>query len=209
MSAFEIRDKLVTSEDIDEIKNNEYKHVKFVHCVFPDNCSDLFHECSVLEALEFVDVDTSKVTNMYEMFSKCRCLKELDLSCFNTSNVTNMFCMFRDCKQLEKINISSFDTSKVTDMSDMFYKCRCLKELDVSHFNTSNVDDVSNMFFDCMSLKELDLSHFDVSNICHPCMFHNVDSLEKVVFNTSNARTLIPSLAHSIKHPMSLKVVSE
>lgn len=75
------------------------------------------------ETLEFINVDTTNITNMRSLFGGSG-LKELNFSCFNTSNVTDMAYMFSTCYQLTKLDLGdNWDMSKVTDVTGMFNDC--------------------------------------------------------------------------------------
>ena len=126
----------------------------------------LFSDLIKLKTIQGLEnLDTSRVTNMYEMFWGCNDLTSLDVSHFNTSQVTNMSEMFDGCHSLTSLDISHFDTSQVTDMGFMFSFCKNLTSLDVSHFDTSQVTDMMFMFSDCHNLTNLDVSHFDTSQV--------------------------------------------
>ena len=74
-----------------------------------------------LESIDFTDVNTSNITDMYQMFAGCSSIKSLDLSSWDTSKVTNMYQMFAGMPEVTTIVVSdSFRTNKVTTSSDMF-----------------------------------------------------------------------------------------
>ena len=130
-----------------------------------EDSSSMFYGKDLLNAIEFNNFDTSKVTNMWYMFYRCNSLTSLDLSNFNTSNVTSMVAMFRECSSLTSLNISSFNTSKVENMHIMFEGCSSLKNLDLINFDTSEVIDMESMFEGCSSLISLNVSNFDTSSV--------------------------------------------
>ena len=75
---------------------------------------DIFFNCKSLINVEFISIDTSKVTNMKRMFNLCDSIEYLDLSNFNTSNVETMKYMFSGCSKLKEIKgINNFNTSKL------------------------------------------------------------------------------------------------
>ena len=150
----------------------------------------LFSDLIKLKTIQGLEnLDTSRVTNMYEMFDGCSSLTSLDVSHFDTSQVTDMSHMFHNCMELTSLDLSHFDTSQVTNMLRMFQYCPSLTSLDVSHFDTSQVTDMSWMFVDCENLKSLDVSHFDTSRVTTmEFMFEgcrNLTSLDVSHFNTS------------------------
>ena len=140
--------------------------------------------------IDFLNVDTSRITDMSYMFYGYSNLKSLDLSNFDTSRVTTMKDMFSGCSSLTSLNLSSFDTSKVTSMSYMFQSCSGLTSLDVSNFNTSKVTEMRYMFSSCSGLTSLDVGNFDTSKVTVMyAMFsfcRNLTYLDLTNFNTSN-----------------------
>ena len=151
----------------------------------------MFQDCSLLKYINFLNFDTSKVTNMTGMFYRCSSLEELDLSNFDTSKVSTMKLLFFECSSLKNLNLSHFNTSNVENMDSMFNGCSSLKILNLSHFNTSKLTRVQNMFYRCSLLEDLDLSHFNTSKIgSFQYFFANCESLKALnvsSFNTSNA----------------------
>ena len=148
----------------DEMRDKVKKVVCEKNTVFPADCSYMF-SMTIVESFDFLNADTSKVTNMKAMFECCRKVESLDLSNFNTSNVTDMSYMFSETDSIVSLNLSNWDTSNVNDMSNMFCYAKHLKSLDLKHFNTSNVRNMEFMFSDCNDLESLDVSKFDTSNV--------------------------------------------
>ena len=144
-----------------------------------------------LESVTMDNLDTSKVTNMYQMFADCSGLQEIDLSNFDTSNVTNMSSMFHSCNSLTSLDLSNFNTSKVINMSSMFYGCSGLQETDLGDFNTSKVTNMSFMFYGCSGLETIYVgnswSTANVSNSSY--MFSGCTTKLKgaISWNSSNA----------------------
>ena len=147
-----------------------------------------------LKTLNVSNLDTSKVTNMYDMFYSCRGLTSLDVSKWNTSQVTNMGSMFSGCSGLTSLDLSKFDTSQVTNMSGMFTGCMGLTSLDLSNFDTSKVTNMYGVFMDCSSLTSLDLSKFDTSQVTSMGPMFNgcrgLTSLDLSNFNTSKVTNM-------------------
>ena len=133
--------------------------------ILPEDCSNMFKECSKLASINVVGFDTTAVKIMDSMFNQCTMLTTLDLSSFNTSNVESMCSVFYNCPNIQSINVSSFNTSKVTAMSQMFGYCPKLTSVDVSKFDTSSCTDMVMMFAGCEKLASLDLSNFDISQV--------------------------------------------
>ena len=92
--------------------------------------------------LIFKDVDTSKVTNMFNMFCSCEYLTSLDLSKFDTSNVTSMPNMFYNCRALTSLDISGWDISNVTEMSNMFGYNSALKTIRMVGCSQTTIDKI-------------------------------------------------------------------
>ena len=157
---------------------------------FPNDSSNLFYRYSSLKSINFSNINTSKVTTMYQMFNNCSNLEKLDLTAFDTKSVVDMSCMFSDCSNLTSLDLSSFDTSNVQKMYYMFMYCNNLLNLELSNFNTSNVIDMHGMFWACNKLTKLDLSNFDTHNVKEMSqMFldcNNIVTLNLSSFNTSN-----------------------
>ncbi len=133
---------------------------------------------STLTSISCANLDTSKVTNMYNMFYNNSKLTDLDISNFDTSKVTNFSNMFNSCSSLTTLNVTNFDTSSATTMYGMFYNNSKLINLDVSKFNTSKVRDFGHMFSGCSSLTDLDVTNFDTSSAVYMnSMFNNALAL--------------------------------
>lgn len=168
------------------------KSIEFVNVDTSDvtDMSGMFAGCESLTSLDVSNFDTSNVTNMSGMFDWCIYLTNLDISGFDTSNVTDMSYMFRQCSSLESLDVSSLDTVNVTDMSCMFSLCSSLTSLDISTFETTNVTRMYSMFSYCSRLKSLDVSALDTSGLTSLyCMFQYCTSLENIdisTFDTSN-----------------------
>ena len=80
------------------------------------NCHEMFAETSKIIEINFIDFDTSEVTDMSSMFMNCESLKSLDLSGFDISNVVDMTKLFNKCKNLKTLDLSNFKTSKVKNL---------------------------------------------------------------------------------------------
>ena len=161
---------------------------------FPSDSSMLFFNYASLKSINFSNVDTSDVKNMYCMFNRCTALTSLDLSKFDTKNVENMSAMFLACEALTSLNLSNFDTSKVTNFMNMFINCFRLTNLDVSNFNTSSANNMHGMFWGCSGLTSLDVSNFNTSNVKNmEALFYECSSLTSLDvsnFNTSNVENM-------------------
>ena len=128
---------------------------------------ETFGNCNNLVSLNLSVLDTSKVINVSGMFSYCNNLKSLDLSNFNTKEVINMGYFLSNCFNLISIDLSNFNTISVINMEYMFSGCSNLATIDLSHFNTSLVKNMNSMFSGCSKLISLDLSHLDTSSVMY------------------------------------------
>ena len=131
----------------------------------PRSMAYWFRDHDKLHDIDFVGLDTGRVTSMECLFAGCSSVTSLDLSSFNTSSVASMNGMFSGCASLEKVDLSSFDTRNVTDMSDMFSGCTNVKSLDLSSFDTKKVQRLDGMFSGCSSLAALDVSGFSANQL--------------------------------------------
>ena len=154
----------------------------FEDCTFKGSMARLFHGYTGLGSVQFINCDTSNVTDMSYMFYGCRtALTSLDLTGLDTSNVTDMSYMFYGCRALDVIDLSGFDTSNVTNMSYMFYNCNGAYNIDVSGLNTSKVTDMSFMFYGCSSVRNIDVTNFDTSSVTNmSSMFYGCNKLESL-----------------------------
>lgn len=145
----------------------------------PTSCNSWFMECEKLEAIDGIEnLNTSKVTDMWNMFYNCKSLTSLDLKTFDTHNVFGMSYMFSGCNNLTNLSVSNFDMHSVRYMTGMFSSCKGLTHIDVSHFNTENVENMQAVFQRCEKLTSLDLSGFNTSKVKDiACMFLSCMSL--------------------------------
>ena len=159
-----------------------------------ENGEYLFRACTSLTSLDVSNLDTSKMTNMYQMFDGCGGLTTLDVSSFNTSKVTNMYQMFNCCSGLISLDVSSFDTSNVNYFDRVFNSCSSLTSLNLSNFNTSNVVSMGWTFEACFGLTSLDISSFNTSKVTDMGgMFsrcYGLTSLDLSNFDTSNVTNM-------------------
>lgn len=161
----------------------------------PKSCNSWFMECEKLEAIDGIEnLNTSKVTDMWQMFYNCKSLTSLDLKTFDTHNVLSMSYMFSGCNNLTYLNVSSFDTSNVNDMMWMFSGCWNLTNLSVSNFDMHSVWTMLGMFSSCKGLTHIDVSHFNTENVkSMQAVFQrceNLSSLDLSGFNTSKVEDI-------------------
>lgn len=161
----------------------------------PTSCNSWFMECEKLEAIDGIEnLNTSKVTDMWNMFYNCKSLTSLDLKTFDTHNVLSMSYMFFGCNNLTYLNVSSFDTSNVGNMMWMFAGCWKLTNLSVSNFDMHSVRTMLGMFSSCKGLTHIDVSHFNTENVkSMQAVFQNCENLSSLDlsgFNTSKVKDI-------------------
>ena len=161
----------------------------------PKSCNSWFMECEKLEAIDGIEnLNTSKVTDMWNMFYNCKSLTSLDLKTFDTHNVLSMSYMFFGCNNLTYLNVSSFDTSNVGNMNWMFAGCWKLTNLSVSNFDMHSVRTMLGMFSSCKGLTHIDVSHFNTENVKNmQAVFQNCENLSSLDlsgFNTSKVNDI-------------------
>lgn len=161
----------------------------------PKSCNSWFMECEKLEAIDGIEnLNTSKVTDMWNMFYNCKSLTSLDLKTFDTHNVLSMSYMFFGCNNLTYLNVSSFDTSNVGSMMWMFAGCWKLTNLSVSNFDMHRVRYMTGMFSSCKGLTHIDVSKFNTENVKNmQAVFQNCENLSSLDlsgFNTSKVNDI-------------------
>ena len=153
-----------SKEDIDAKINNERlknknkknlrKKVNTNILIFKNHITKLrrlFKNCSQLYSINFINLDTSNVTDMSWMFNRSNKLKEIKgLNKCNTNKVTKMNSMFQQCNELISLDLSNFNTSNVTDIEGMFHNCNIFKEIKgINNFNTNKVIKMNSKFQKC------------------------------------------------------------
>ena len=187
----------VDGQEVEDIKteiNDINSNIKLAWKEKITNFHGLFSGLSHLIQINFINIDTSEVTDMSYMFESCTSLQSLDLSSFKTSNAKNMSGMFSNCSSLQSLNINEFNTEKVEDTSYMFNNCQNLISINLTNFKTSNVQNISGMFKNCKSLKSIDLSGFDTSSVTDMSFTFfgckELNSLELSKMNTKNVKNM-------------------
>ena len=169
------------------------------------NSNLMFRWFTMIESLDFSNMDTSEVNTMSAMFYWMRNLKTINFGNFNTSKVTDMSVMFGCTFNLIELNLSNFDTSKVTGMSYMFHGTY-VQKLDLSSFNTSNVINMYSMFEATSRLKEINFGdNFNTEKVTNMGrMFTNTPvlvGLNLSKFNTKN----VTNMAHMFELAKSIQ----
>ncbi len=166
----------------------------------PD-CSFMFFDEGIIRKINFINFDTSNVTNMKGMFAfddserGRNKLTTIDLSCFDSSKVKDMSFFFycrgwtvfnTDHTDVDTVDISSFDTSNVEDMSYMFF-CTTTFFYDVDERGIWAVYNDSSLLmpekFDTSNVKNMDYMFAEIGtnvvgneNFSKKMMFSNYDT---------------------------------
>ena len=169
------------------------------------NSNLMFRWFTMIESLDFSNIDTSEVNTMSAMFYWMRNLKTINFGNFNTSKVTDMSAMFGCTFNLIELNLSTFDTSKVIGMSYMFHGTY-VQKLDLSSFNTSNVINMYSMFEATSRLKEIKFGdNYNTEKVTNMGrMFTNTPvlvGLNLSKFNTKN----VTNMAHMFESAKSIQ----
>ena len=169
------------------------------------NSNSMFRWFTMIEGLDFSNIDTSEVNTMSAMFYWMRNLKTINFGNFNTSKVTDMSAMFGCTFNLIELNLSTFDTSKVIGMSYMFHGTY-VQKLDLSSFNTSNVINMYSMFEATSRLKEIKFGdNYNTEKVTNMGrMFTNTPVLAGLnlsKFNTKN----VTNMAHMFESAKSIQ----
>lgn len=92
---------------------------------FVKNDTDSTYECTIYAPVDKIYANQ----NSKHLFSDLQKCKNINFVNFDTSNVTDMSYMFSNLEVLESLDISSFDGSNVEDMSYMFSGVSSIKNL--------------------------------------------------------------------------------
>ena len=167
---------------LEPIENDMYiMYVESDGKTYLNTGSTLFSGYINVKKIEFSNISTIMVSNMYRMFHNCKSLIHLNLNDFDTKNVTSMFQMFDGCVEIISLNLSSFDVNKVESMSNMFTNCYELESIDLSSFNASSLINMRAMFYHNYKLKVLDLESFNTKYVTDMYgLFTSCGELEKI-----------------------------
>ena len=94
------------------------------------------------------------LTSTASWFKDCSKLTNIvDFGNLRTDNVTDMWNMFYGCSSLTTLDLSGFNTENVKSMGGMFVFCENLKTIYVREgWNTDNVEESNSMFSSCLKL---------------------------------------------------------
>ena len=93
--------------------------IKIVFKKKPTSLRGFFSDSSATK-IEFKDLKTEDVTDMYDIFARCYHLTSVDLSSLDTSNVKDMQFMFYLDKSLKNVNLLLTNTLNVTTNDEFF-----------------------------------------------------------------------------------------
>lgn len=127
--------------------------------------SYLVYKLRTLTSLDFVNVDTSNVTNLTCAFALTHCEK-LDLSKLNFSRVQSFSYAFSDNSQMKELTLpSGMSEGKTIDAVGAFSRIGC-KTLILDFAPTAKAGNMENMFYDAdvENLQILNISFEDVTN---------------------------------------------
>ena len=119
------------------------------------NC--LFCNCSNISEINFLNFDTSLLTDMSHLFENCYSLTSVNISNLNTKNVKLIRNMFYNCLNLTSIDLSNFDISKVKNMDKLFYNCKNLKYINLLNFTDKKSPTTKDIFFGIMKDAEINI----------------------------------------------------
>ena len=186
----------------------------------------MFYHCINLKSLDFINFDTSNVTNMNSMFEGCNNLNRLINIKFDISKVTSMVKTFGDLQSLESLDLTNLKSSnnsinmnsmfcnsnklnklifpetsiKSNNMKCMFCKCEMLKNLDLTNFDTSLVTDMNKMFYYCIRLVSINITSFKTSSVKNMAgMFkccHSLTSIDLSNFDVYQVTTFYNMFEH-------------
>ena len=185
-----IPDKGCTSDALWFQEQTHILNVEIGSNIKPISTANWFLGLSNMKKGDFINLDTSSVTDMRSMFDgtgkNAKTFELKGLGNWDVSKVTNMESMFYDAGYQSTTwsigDLSNWNTLSVTNMISMFYEAGgndTTFNLNLSNWNTSSVTDMSSMFYEAGSGATTwsigDLSNWDVSNVTNmSSMFHGV-----------------------------------
>jgi len=114
------------------------------------NCKLLFNGLNKCKNINFVNFDTSNVTNMFGMFQSMDALETLDISCFDGSNVEDMSYMFSGLNVKNLVLPAQNFAPKAKSTRYMFQNFNFKGQLTswnfLANLDTTSVENMSYMF---------------------------------------------------------------
>ena len=171
------------------------------------------------DKITFNNINTSRLTSMFDMFYEMTNLKEIDISSFDTSNVINMYALFSNNTSLETVKMSNLDLRNaenlkalfkgdvklstlmidnikvrdVIDMSEMFYNCSSLTSVDLHGLGGNSLEEIWQIFRGCSELREINMGGFDFGTASMQALFYDLDKLVNINLqgiNTTNVTNI-------------------
>ena len=87
-------------------KNESVRKIKVIIDYEIKSFFNLFHNCEIIEKINFIQFNRKDINDMSYMFFGCSALKEINFSFFKFDKVKDIDCMFYGCSSLKKINNS-------------------------------------------------------------------------------------------------------
>ncbi|MBR3660522.1 MAG: BspA family leucine-rich repeat surface protein [Bacilli bacterium] len=146
----------------------------------------LFTNFKGLDKIEFNNVNTDRVTSMYDMFANCENLEYIDLSNLGGNNLVTTNYMFGSCSKLKTIIMENFNFGQVNFKNNnnnqyAFNGLQALETVNLTNADFSNVTSVYGLFGNCTSLTTVILDGADTSGIIDmEYMFQNCSSLQSI-----------------------------
>ena len=87
-------------------KNESVRKIKVIIDYEIKSFFNLFHNCEIIEKINFIQFNRKDINDMSYMFFGCSALKEINFSFIKFDKVKDIDCMFYGCSSLKKINNS-------------------------------------------------------------------------------------------------------
>ena len=156
------------------------------------------------------DNETWDVTSMDIMFAENYNLTSIDFSNVDTSKVTTMFQMFYNCSATT-FNLLNVDTSNVISMKSMFERSRAVS-LDLSNFDFSKVQNLNNMFMQCFKLTTIKFPSLNLSKVTENLgyLFYGCNKLTTnlPIIRWNQLASAPSSLFKDTSQPISIQIIS-
>ena len=138
------------------LKNNDER---YYHIYFDDNKEEIkrpfFNKNEKVKKIKII-IDY-EIKSFFNLFHNCDIIERINFIQFNRNDIIDMSFMFCGCSSLKELNLSNFKTNNVKDMSYIFYGCTSLNELKDNNqiiLNKSNADKIRNLYELSKTLKK-------------------------------------------------------
>lgn len=153
-----IKSKAAVYMQSENINNNGLNTMKIKY--FPETRYEL-RKLVCNESIKLWEIDTSKITDMYNLFYQSERKDFTGIEDWNVSNVKDMSGMFKYTPINH--NLNKWNVSKVENMHKMFLGAVTFNS-DISKWNVSQVEDMLSMFANALSFNQ-DISKWNVSKV--------------------------------------------